>query len=161
MNIKIQAILIKTARELVKLGWSPDSDYEITVKSEGQVPLTKQIGVEGILEDETWQDHVETNIHLKLSSDDELTYFPSYTVYASIRLEGVPPKDIAYGLDADVAFTEKDARDDAKISMAGKKIDRMVQNYIEQQFGDYVDMNAAQIINYKQGGGIPDQDLER
>jgi hypothetical protein len=161
MNIKTQAILIKTAKALTTLGWTPDADYEITVKSEGYIPLTKHVGVAGEMGDEEWRDDVETSIHLKLSTDDELTYFPSYTIYASIEVEGAVRKDIAVTTDADVAFTEKDARNDEKISLAGRKIDRLVQSYIEQAYDDYVEANTNQILHYKQGGGMADQDLER
>lgn len=161
MNEKIQAILLKIVVELKKLRWSPVADWEITLKSEGHVSLTKQVGVEGSMGDEEWRDEVETFMDLKLASDDEITYFPDYTVYGSIHIDGGAIKDIAYKMDADVAFTERDLGDDAKIALSAKKINRLVENHIEQEYGDYVDMNAQEIKYYKQGGWKADDDASR
>lgn len=161
MNERIQAILLKIVVELKKMRWKPVPDWEITLKSEGHVSLTKAIGVEGNLGDEEWRDEVETFIDLKLASDDEITYFPDYTVYGSIHIEGGVMKDIAYKMDADVAFTERDLGDDAKTNLAAKKIDRLVENHIESEYSDYIDMNAQEITYYKQGGWKADDDASR
>lgn len=161
MNERIQAILLKIVVELKKMRWKAVPDWEITLKSEGHVSMVKSIGVEGSMGDEEWRDEVETYIDLKLSSDDEITYFPDYTVYGNIFIDGGSSKDIAYKMDADVAFTERDLGDDAKISIAAKKIDRLVENHIEQEYGDYIDMNAQEIKAYKQGGWKADDDASR
>lgn len=152
MNEKIQAILLKIVVEMKKLRWFPDENWEITFKSEGHASLKKAIGVEGSLGDEEWRDEVDTLLNLKLSSDDEITYFPDYTVYGTINIDGGASKDVFHHMDADVAFTERDLGDDAKIALSAKKINRLVENHIEQEYGDYVDMNAQQIKYYKQGG---------
>jgi hypothetical protein len=153
MNEKIQAILLQITLELKKLKWVAGSDWEITLKSEGHVPLVKQVAVEGSMGDEEWRDNIETHLDLKLTSEDELTYFPDYTIYANIFIEGGSNQDIAYKMDADVAFTERDVRNKDKISLAAKKIDRLAESHIEQEFSDYVDMNANAITFHRQQGG--------
>lgn len=161
MNEKIQAILLKIVIQLKKMRWKPVQDWEITLKSEGHVSLQKLVGVEGNLGDEEWRDEVDTFVDLKLASDDEITYFPDYTVYANIFIEGGSSKDIAYKMDADVAFTERDLTDDEKILLAAKKIDRLIENHIESEYSDYIDMNGQEIQYHKThgdplGGDSPD-----
>ena len=161
MNEKIQAILLKIVLELKKDKWAVSPDWEITLKGEGHVPLSKSIQVDGNLDDEEWQDEVDTIIDLKLESDDELTYFPEYTIYANIFIQGGSSKDIAYKLDADVAFTERDLRDDRKAALAAKKITRFVSDHISTEYSDYIDQNAQEIRNYKQGGWRADSNNDR
>jgi hypothetical protein len=161
MNEKIQAILLKIVVQLKGMRWKAAPDWEITLKSEGHVPLVKTIGVEGNLGEEEWRDEIETYLELKLISEDEITYFPNYTVYANMHVEGGEIKDLAYTMDADVAFTERDLQDADKIGLAAKKIDRLIENHIEQEYGDYIDMNAQQIKYYKQGGWKADDDASR
>ena len=152
MNEKIQAILLKIVLELKKDQWSVAPDWEITLKGEGHVPMSKNIRVQGNLGDDEWADAVETTIDLKMVSDDELTYFPDYTIYANIFIEGGSSKDIAYKLDADVAFTDRDVRDDAKAKSAAQKISRLVEDHIESEYSDYIDQNGQDIKAYKEGG---------
>ena len=161
MNEKIQAILLKIVVELKKNKWLVAPDWEVTLKGEGHVPLSKNVRVTGNLDDEEWHDEIETTIDLKLSSQDELTYFPEYTIYANIFIQGGSSKDIAYKLDADVAFTERDVRDDKKVALAANKISRIVEDHIESEYSDYVDQNAQDIKDYKQGGWRADVDDER
>ena len=149
MNEKIQAILLKIVLDLKKLSWEAHPDWEITLKSEGHVPMIKQIGVEGSMGDDDWRDIIETHLDIKLISDDEITYFPNYTIYAAISINDVASKDIAYKMDADVAFTERDVRDQSKITLAAKRIDRMVENHIEQEYGNYVSSNSQSIKYFK------------
>ena len=158
MNEKIQAILLKIILQLKKLGWSASQDWELTLKSEGHVPMVKQVTVMGSMDDDEWRDDVETHIDLKLGSDDNLTFFPEYTIYAEIFLQGGSSKDVVYKSDADVAFTEKDIRDDRKIKLAASRLDRIVDGYMEQEYADYVDNNAQDISYYKQGGWKADDD---
>lgn len=141
--------------------WSAGEDWEITLKSEGHVPLVKQVSVMGSMDDEEWQDDVETHIDLKLASDDDITFFPEYTIYAEIFIEGGSNKDVVYKLDADVAFTEKDILDERKAKLAAQRIDRLVEGHMEQEYADYVDNNAEEIRYHKQhgdplGGDSPD-----
>lgn len=138
--------------------WSVAPDWQLTLKSEGHVPLAKRIRVQGNMNDEEWSDEIETTIDLKLASDDELTYFPDYTVYASIFIEGGAIDDIAYKMDAPAAFTEHDFQDDAKASSAAKRISRMVEEHIENAYNEYVDENSSAIEDYKNGGWKADDD---
>jgi hypothetical protein len=150
MNEKIQAILLRIVLELKKLRWTAGPDWAITFKSEGHIPLVKQVKVAGSMGDEEWEDYVETTINLKLASDDQITYFPDYTIYASISLQGVPNKDINYQIDADVAFTEKDMNDPKKTTLAANKINNIVEEYINTEYEEYVDSNGSAIVAYKQ-----------
>lgn len=152
MNEKIQAILLKIIVELKKDHWRAHPDWQLTLKSEGHVPLQKNISVRGNLGEDEWSDDVDTTIDLKLTSDDELTYFPEYTIYANIMITGGASKDIAEKSDAPVAFTAEDFNDAAKASSAGKKISNLVSNYMENEYSNYVDQNASEITAYKQGG---------
>lgn len=159
MNEKIQAILLKIVIDLKKLGWITSPDWQITLKSEGHIPLVKSIDVTGNMDDDEWTDQVETTIDLSLGSDDEITYFPAYTIYATIYMKGGEGHDIASTLDADVAFTAHDLKDDKKASLSAKKISNIVEEHIATEYSDYIDKNAASIKAYKQGGWRADQDF--
>ena len=152
MNQNIQAILLKVVLELKKLKWLPGKDWEITLKSEGHVPLVKQITVYGAMDDNEWKDTIDTHIELKIESDDQITYFPEYTIYANIMIDGGSSKDIVYKMDADVAFTDKELGDTRKIDQCAKRINRSVEDHIEEEYSDYIDNNADEIEQYKQGG---------
>jgi hypothetical protein len=160
MNQNIQAILLKVVLELKKLSWVPGQDWEITLKSEGHVPLLKQVPVHGSMEDDEWRDDVETHMDLKMDSDDQITYFPDYTIYANIIISGGTSKDIVYKMDADVAFTEKEIKDDRKITECAKRINRLVDDHIEQEYVSYIDNNAEEIKWYKQSGAGKADDNE-
>lgn len=161
MNEKIQAILLRIVRELQKLKWSAGQDWEITLRSEGHVPLVKQVSVEGSMDDDEWRDDVETHIDLRLASDDQITFFPNYTIYAQIFIEGGDTKDVVYKLDADVAFTEKDVMNERKASLAATRIDRLIDDHMQEVYIDYVGNNAEQIKYYKQGGWKADDEEAR
>ena len=141
-----------------KLGWLAGEDWELTLKSEGHVPLVKDISVMGSMDDEEWTDDVQTNIDLKLTSSDNITYWPDYTIYSQIFIQGGSNKDVVYKGDADVGFTENDIKDNRKIATASKRIDRIVNGHMEQEYADYVDNNAEEIRTYKQGGWKADDD---
>ncbi len=149
MNRKITAILLELTVALKKVGWTAGKDWEITLQSEGHVPLIKRIIVQGALGGQKWKDSIETYIDLKLTSDDEITYFPDYTIYAHIALEGVDPKDLAYKMGGTVAFTDKDIKKTSKISDAAKKIDRLIEIHINHEYQDYLDTNENKIKPYK------------
>jgi len=149
MNEKIMAILLQLAVSLKESGWITGKDWEITLKGEGHVPLTKQIPVEGELDNQKWSDNIETYIDLKLDSDDQITYFPDYTIYAHITVEGAEPKDIAYKMGGSAAFTEHDVRAKAKVSDAAKKINRLIDTHINHEYQDYIDMNEKRIKMFK------------
>lgn len=153
MNQNIQAILLKVVLELKKLQWITDNAWEITLKSEDHVPLVKQVPVQGTLEDEEgWRDDIETHISLKLVSQDEITYFPEYTIYANITIPGGNIKDIVYKMEADVAFTKEDLKNDRKAGQCANRINRLVCDHIEQEYSNYLDNNSEEIKFYKQNG---------
>ena len=161
MNEKIQAILLRIVLGLKWFQWVAGQDWEITLKGEGHVPLVRQIEVEGNMDDEKWKDNVETMIHLKLSSDDEITYFPEYTVYANIFTRGAENKDVVFKMDVDVAFTKEDVKADDKFALASRKINGLVEDHIEQEYREYIDANAKNIKAYRQGGWKADNDAPR
>jgi len=158
MNEKIQAILLKVVIELKKLQWSAAPDWEVTLKGEGHVPMIKNVSVEGSIGDEEFQDTVETAMDLKLVSDDQITYFPDYTVFGQILIPGGPNEDIAYKMDADVAFTDADISNERKIKEAAIKINRLVDSHIQTEFTDYVGDNHQDIEYYKKEGWKADDD---
>lgn len=158
MSDKVQAILLKIILNLKNNQWKVDSDWEITLKSEGHVSLRRNIPVHGDIGESEWDDEVETIVDLKLASRDEITFFPEFTIYANIFINGGPSKDIAYKMDADVAFTEHDVRNDKKAETASQRISRLVEDHIENEYSDYIDQNSQEIINYRQGGWKADEE---
>jgi len=158
MNDKIQAILLRVVLELKKRHWSAAPEWEITLKSEGYIPLVKQIQVDGSLDGRDWKDVVETTLHLKFSSRDQITFFPEYSIYASMLLAGGENKDIMYDQDVDVALTEKDIKDDNKIKITANKIDQQSGDYINEEYNEYVLSNSENIKMYNRGGWKADND---
>lgn len=158
MNEKIKAILLKIILELKRLGWTADPDWEITFQSEKHVPLVKFIKVQGSTEDKDWEDSVETTIHYKLNSRDQITYFPSCIVYTSISLIGLEMKDVVHELGIDVAFTEKDIRNQSNIKNAATRTNDLIQEYIRQEYSTYVDMNSQKIKLHNMGAIVDDDD---
>jgi hypothetical protein len=70
-------------------------------------------------------------------------------MYGSIHIVGGAIKDIAYKMSADVAFTERDMNDEPKIQLSAKKINRLVESHIEQEYSDYVSANINNIQTSK------------
>jgi hypothetical protein len=158
MNDKIQAILLKIIVHLKQNKWRVGPDWEITLKSEHHVPMSTRIFVEGNIADEEWSDNIETNGDLSLTSDDQVTFFPSVTIYSQIFIDGGTSKDITYKIDVDVAFTESDLSNDSKAQSAAARITRLVEDYIENEYSDYVDENGEAIQDHKNGGWKADDD---
>lgn len=152
MNEKIQAILLKIVVQLKGMKWIAAPDWEVTLKGEGHLPLVKQVDVTGEIGGEEWRDSIDTQIDLRLDSEDQLTYFIQYAIYANFSIEGGPTKDVVHKGDTDVAFTERDIKDEAKISLASKKIDRLVTTFIENEYSDYIDQNATNLQQHKTQG---------
>ena len=151
MNEKIQAILLRIIIDLKSLGWAAAPDWEITLKSEGHLPMIKNIPVENNIGELEIKDDVQTYVDLKLKSEDEITYFPEYNIYATIFIEGAGGKDVVHKMDADVAFTEKDVKDKGKTSLAAKKISRLVETQISQEFEEFINSHQQDITMAKQG----------
>ena len=160
MNEKIQAILLKIVLDLKKKGWSPGNDWEISLKSEGSVPLTRQVKVSSTLGENDFDDNIDAHITLKLDSRDQITYFPGFIVYANIFIDGGQNKDLTDKFECDSAFTEKDYRDSVKSAEAARKIDSIVDSYIVEEFDAYMDANSGNIMAYKAGGWQEPEDRE-
>ena len=154
MNEKIQAILLKLVVELKKLRWKVGENWELDLKNEGHVTLTKFINVEGSLGDDSWNDQIQTTIDLKLSSDDQVTYFPEFNIMAEIFIQGGPIKDVVQQNDNDTAFSENDLGDDAKIQFAAKRITRTTEDVIEHEYEEYL-TNNGEAIEYEKTHGDP------
>lgn len=148
MNDKIKAILLQIAKNLKKAGWKLSPDGELSIQSEFSVPMVKLISVGS----GNKKHIVETYIVVKLESDDELTYFPSYSVYANIEVDRLPSKDVVEKMRVSVAFTEKDFKETRKANTAASKIDGMVQDTIDNEYYIYTD---------KLSSGMDDDDNER
>jgi hypothetical protein len=160
MNEKIQAVLLKLTLELKKFKWSAGADWQITLKGEGHVPMVKMVPVEGSMGDEEWNDHIEIAMDLKLDSNDELTYFPDYTIFGQIFIDGGSNEDIAYKMDADVAFTAEDFQNERKVKEAASKINRLIDDHVQNQYSKYIDDNTENIQYYKSSGDAKADDNE-
>jgi adenylosuccinate lyase len=88
---------------------------------------------------------------LKISSEDDWTYFPEFTLYAQIAIGSIPSKDVAYKMIGNEAFMEKDIQDTKKFISAAREINRMVEAHINEVYQDYVDENDELVRFYKQG----------
>jgi hypothetical protein len=145
MNKKIEGILLKLIVDLKKMGWAPAPDWEITLKSEGYASIIKSIKVAGELGTNKWKDVIETYVNLKLTSDDEITYFPECVIYATISVRGGINKDIAYKTNVSAAFTENDLSNTSKINSSANKIDRFIEDYMNEQYSIYLDEQEQNI----------------
>jgi hypothetical protein len=150
MNQKAQVILLQIVKLLKDDRWTTDSQWQLSLKADGYVPLVRPIIVEGRLDDTKWKDQIHTLIRVKVSTDDDITFFPEVSIYAQIAIGEVPAKDIEYDIMGNTAFTDKDLKDSKKLSSASKEITRMVDNHINEVYQDYVDTNEELIMFYKQ-----------
>lgn len=157
MNDKIQAVLLKLVVALQKLHWKVDGDWQLALKTEGHVTMQKHVSVHGSLDDDEWDDQIETTLDLKLGTSDEVTFFPEFMIYAEIFIDGGGIKDVAEKTDNATAFTDHDIQDDAKIGSAAKQIDRAVEDHIEHEYDAYLADNGSDISALKKGGVDPDQ----
>lgn len=158
MNEKLQAILLKLIVELKKLHWRVDKNWELTLKSEGHVPLVKYVSVHGSLDEDEWDEDLQTTIDVRLESDDQVTYFPEFTVYVSISIEGADAtRDVAHKTDNDTAFTDRDVSEDAKIKSAAQGITRSTENLVEHEYDEYIQEHGNDITYHKKLGVDPDQ----
>jgi hypothetical protein len=158
MNQKAEVILLQLVKSIEKNEWSPGKDWQLTFKTDGHIPLIRSIMVEASMDGDKWKDQVEVYITLKVSTEDEWTFFPEFTLYAQVAIGSIPSQDIAYKMVGNTAFTEKDIKDIKKFIGAAREIDRMVHNHINEVYQDYVDKNDELVRFYKQGlseQGIP------
>jgi len=151
MNQKAQILLLQLIKALKANNWSSDNQWELSLKADGNVPLMRSVSVEGNLDGEKWQDQVHTIIRVSVTTDDDITFFPEFSLYAQIAIASVPAKDIEYKTAGNVAFTDKDLKNEKKFQSAAEEISRMVDNYIGEIYQDYVDANEELVKFYKQG----------
>ena len=161
MNERLQAILYRIVVELKKKRWTTGTDWNLTLKAEGHLPLVKYVLCQGNLDSEDFTDHVEVTMDLKLDTDDKVTYFPECVIHSQIYTDGAPTKDIEYKMEVDVGFIDSDYKDDKKAKIAADRLNSWTENYIRDEFSDYYDQNAEAITSYKAGGYRADQDYER
>lgn len=161
MNKKIQSILLQIVVVLEKQHrWGIKSDWRITFKAEGHVPLIKKVGVEGNFDNDDWRDDVDTYIDLKFVTDDEITYFPEVYVYGSISMPGVEIKDLAYKIKVPEAFTSGEFKNKSKIEGCAKKVNDLADEYIGLMYDDFIYKNGSSIKAYKQSIDVDDDDRQ-
>ncbi len=141
MSQKSEIILLQIVKALESLGWSVDSQWQLSLKADGFIPLVRSVTTQGNLNDTEWSDEIHTLIRLKIATEDEITFFPEFSMYAQIAVGSVPPEDIDYKMMGNQSFTDKDVKDTKKAAIAAKEITRMVENHIGEVYQDYVDKN--------------------
>jgi len=151
MNPKAEAILLQIVKALEKSEWSTGKDWQLSFKADGHIPLIRSVMVEASMDGDKWKDQVQVYITLKISTEDDWTFFPEFILYAQVAISSLPTKDIAYKMVGNEAFMEKDIKDEKKFISAAREIDRMVQNHINEVYQDYVDEHDELVRFYKQG----------
>lgn len=151
MNPKAEAILLQIVKALEKNEWITGKDWQLTLKADGHIPIIRTVTIQASMDGDKWKEQVQALLHLKVSTEDEWTYFPEFTLYAQIAIGEIPAKDIAYKMIGNEAFTEKEIKDEKKFLSAAREIDRMVQSHINEVYQDYVDENDELVRFYKQG----------
>ena len=151
MNPKAEAILLQIVKALKQNEWSTGENWQLTLKADGHIPLIRSVVADASMDGDKWKDQIQAYITLKVSTEDEWTYFPEFTLYAQIAIGSIPSKDVAYKMIGNEAFMEKDIKDAKKFISAAREIDRMVQNHINEVYQDYVDENDELVRFYKQG----------
>lgn len=161
MDKKIEGILLQIVKNLEKNnGWMVDKDWQLTYKTDGYISLVRSIEIESSMDQTEWNDQVATAIHVKMTSEDEWTYWASFTVYAQIKIADIDSEDIAYKMTSNVAFMSDDVKDETKSSRAAREINTMAQTHISKSYQAYVDKNKEMVKYYMQasGGGTPSGD---
>ncbi len=128
MNERIEIILLQIVTELKKLQWNPDPNFRITLKGEGYVPLEKLVSNPSY--------DVNAYMSLKLGTDDNVTFYPDYKVEATLDISG-ETADIEEVMDANVAFSERDVRNQEKMMVAAKKINDNVEEFIQTEWDEF------------------------
>ena len=156
MNQKSQILLLHMVKALKTDKWASDNQWELSLKADGNVPLMRAVAVKGSLDGEEWKDQIHTMIRATITTDDEITFFPEFTLYAQIAIGNIPAKDIEYKMAGNVAFSDKDLKNDKKFHSAAREINRMVDNYVQELYQDYVDVNEDLVKFYKQSNSQPE-----
>jgi hypothetical protein len=150
MNQKAQVILLQIIKALQQNKWTTDNQWQLSLKADGYVPLMRSVVVQGSLDGDKWQDQIYTIIRLKITTDDEITFFPEFSLYAQIAIGEIPAKDIEIQMMGNVAFTDKDMTDSKKFISAAREINRMVDNHLDESYQDYINVNEQFVKFYKQ-----------
>lgn len=154
MNKKIEGILLQIAKKLEKTeGWMVDKDWAVSLKADGYLTFVRTFMVRGSLDEDKWEDQIPVTIHLKLTSDDEWTYWPEFTVYAQVKLGDLKEDDIEYKMQSNVSFMSDDVKDEAKAAAAAKEITKFAGSHVEEVYQDYVEKNDELVRFYKQSKG--------
>jgi len=148
MNQKSQILLLQMVKALKVNDWSGDNQWELSLKADDNVPLMRSVPVEGHLGEEKWKDQIHTMIRVSVTTDDDITFFPEFFLYAQIAIGSIPVKDIEYKTAGNVAFTDKDLKNDKKFQSAAHEISRMVDTYIGEMYQDYIDINEDLVKFY-------------
>jgi len=147
MDKKIQAILLSVVSQLKKLNWKLSDEWAITIKTDGNVSISKKIPVSGNISDQEIHMSIPTYVNFKLDSTDEITYFPNITVNAQINIDGGQLEDVEETGEIDVAFTNDDYKHATKATDAAKKINRNVEDFINTAFEKYISNNSDSITH--------------
>lgn len=158
MNEKIQAILLKLVLNLKRFKWIPGQDWELTLKSQKHIPIQKSVSVVGNIDGEEFSDQLDTHVELTLESSDQITFYPTYTLYSTIFLDGAGSHEVVHSSDIDIAFTDKDIKEDKKIEEAAKRMDRLIADQLDSEYNSYIADNDQAIKAYKYGGWKADVD---
>jgi len=151
MSQKSEIILLQIVKALESIGWLVDSQWQLSLKADGFIPLMRSITTQGSLNDTEWSDEIHTLIRLKVTTEDEITFFPEFSLYAQIAVGSVPPQDIDYKMMGNQSFTDKDVKDTKKAATAAKEITRMVESHINEAYQDYLDKNEDLVTFHAQG----------
>lgn len=151
MDKKIMGILLQIVKRLDKEnGWMVDKDWELTYKSNGHISLVKTVEVEGQLDQAKWKEQVPTQVDLKMTSEDEWTYWPEFTIFAQVKIAAIDSEDIAYKMTSNVAYMADDVKDETKAGKAAREINQSVNGHIQKVYQQYVDKNKEAVRYYMQ-----------
>ena len=153
MSQKSEIILLQIVRTLETLGWSVDSQWQLSLKADGFIPLVRSITTQGSVNETEWSDEIPTLIRLKVTTEDEITFFPEFSTYAQIAVGSVPAKDVDDKMMGNQSFTDKDVKDTKKAATAAKEITRMVESHINEAYQDYLDKNEDLVAFHTQNMG--------
>lgn len=152
-SLKLDSILVKVAAALQReQRWRLEANADVSFRSESKIPLTKSVKVVGTIGDKQFDHNVDVLVELTLGSDDQITWYPEYTIEGEIYLEGGPIKDLDCSLDADTSFSENDVNDFHKVSEAAQRINQYVENHVQHEFETYVNLNVDVIEDFKKTG---------
>lgn len=148
MRKEIEGILLQIVKRLEnEHGWMVDKDWQLSYKADGHISLVQNIEIEASLDQNKWKDQVATAIHVKMTSEDDWTYWASFTVYAQVKIADIDSEDIAYKMTSNVAFMAEHVKDETKATRAAREINNMTRTHIAKTYQAYVDKNK-EVVNF-------------